>query len=67
MISLHYIPLGSTQTIRSQWYDDEWEEVWALYEEQKPLSYYIVIHFSLNTLNEEVLIIEHRNPEGAVA
>jgi hypothetical protein len=64
MINLSYIPLGSTQTIRSTWFDDEWEDVWNLYEEQKPQSFYIVIHLSLNATNEEILIVEHCHADG---
>ncbi len=62
MITLSHIPLGTSQTIRTQWCDDEWEEVWEQYEELAPSSYYIVIHFSLNAINEEVLIDESYQP-----
>ena len=62
MITLSHIPQGSSQTIRTQWYDDEWEEAWELYEELVPTSYYIVIHFGLQAVNEEVMIAESFQP-----
>lgn len=63
MITISHIPTGTSQTIRTTWPDDEWEEAWENYEEHVPTSYYIAIHFGLNAVNEEVLIAESFEPD----